>query len=45
MIIYRHIGPSAATAGVEAEIAQAIEATEDAADRLRQIRKMKIFKR
>src|SRR6185295_19880531 len=45
MIIYRHIGPSAAMAALEAEIAQAIEATEDAADSLRQIRKMKISKR
>ena len=45
IIIYRHLGPSASTDGLEVEIAQTIEATEDAADSLRQIRRMKISKR
>jgi len=45
MIIYRHIGPSTSTNSLDAEIAQTIEATEEAADSLRQIRRMKISKR
>jgi hypothetical protein len=46
MIIQRHVGgPSASTSALEAEIAQTIETTEDAADSLRQIRRIKISKR
>ena len=45
MIIYRHMGPSASTNALEAEIAQSIEATEEATDSLREIRRMKISKR
>lgn len=46
MIIQRHVrGPSASTNALEAEIAQTIETTEDAADSLRQIRRTKISQR
>ena len=46
MIIQRHAGgPSASTSSLEVEIAQTIEATEEATESLREIRRMKLSKR